>query len=128
MMEKKVTFTPIAKPSQGSILQVFLCTDMRCAHEGLRMIAKSGGVDVDKLQPNHYVVFINNAKDRLKLYASNQTVAYHYRKGERLDLRAIAEIPKVFGGSGRLNYDRALKSVLEKALAKSKTKSADLNS
>ena len=51
----------------GRVLQVFLHADMRNGHEGLAIMAKEQGIDVSKLEPGQYVVFVNGANDKLKL-------------------------------------------------------------
>lgn len=112
----------IAHPASlrvGRVLQCFLNTDMRMGHDGLRKLAKDNKINVDDLQPGQYLVFINNAKDKLKIYASFGVIAYQrMEKGRKLDLNVIPYIPKAFNGTGRLDYEQSLKEVLEKALEK----------
>lgn len=101
----------------GRVLQVFLHSDMRCGHEGLAILAKEAGIDVTKLAHGQYVVFVNSASDKIKLYATSHVVAYmQLPKGQKFDLRVISEIPKAFNGSGKLDYDKALKGAVEGAL------------
>jgi hypothetical protein len=103
----------------SKVLQVFLGTDLRCTHLGLAEIAKRNKVDVEKLIPGEYVLFLNNDKNKLKLYAANHIVAYLRLPGnQKLDMKTIALIPRAFHGSGRIDYNKALKEVLEEALRK----------
>lgn len=107
------------RPVIGSlgIVQCFLNTDMRNMHNGLAKIAKKHGIETQTLEAGQYVVFINSAKTKIKIFASNDTISYTRSSGGRLQMEAIQNIPRCFGGS-RFNYDEALKLVLEKLLTK----------
>jgi hypothetical protein len=101
------------------ILQCFLSADMRCGHDGLKDIAKKSKIDCDKLDDGTYVVFVNSEKNRMKLFAPNHVVAYYKcRPGERLALETIPLILKSFNASGRIDYDKALRETIEKALTR----------
>lgn len=99
-------------------LRIFLGTDMRCAHEGLSTLATEHKVNVDKLEPGEYLVFINTAMDRIKLYAANNIVAYYKSKHGKIDIRTISKIPQAFKASGKIEYDASLKEVIEEHLMK----------
>lgn len=101
-------------------LQIFLNADFRNVHEGLAAIAKKNKLDVEKLESGEYLIFVNTAKDRLKLYAANNVVAYLKMKSGKIDLRTIQLIPQAFNGSGRIDYDAALKEVIERELGRKK--------
>lgn len=108
----------IRKEATGRVLQIFLNHDLRNGHDGLSGIAKEAGIDTRKLVPGQYVAFINAKKDKLKLYAANGVVAYlKLEAGRKIDERVIRELPRVFQG-GRIDYDKALKEVVETALAR----------
>lgn len=108
----------LGKAENNRVLQVFLNADLRCSHDGLREIAKKGGLDVKDLQPGQYIVFLNAAKNRLKLYASNNVVAYMKQPdGSRIDPRMIAELPRAFNGT-TINYESAIKDALIKVFAR----------
>src|SRR5204862_105846 len=93
--------------------------DLRNGHDGLTAIAKDEGVDVSKLSEGEYVIFINAERNKLKMFAAHNVVAYYKtRPGEVLDMRTIALIPRAFTGSGRINYDEALKETVEGLLAR----------
>lgn len=103
----------------NQVTQLFLGTDMRCGHEGLEKIAKKRGVNVSKIEAGTFIVFINAGKDRLKLYAANNVIAYYKtRKGERLELGTIPLILRAFNSTGRIDYDAALKETIEKHLSR----------
>lgn len=103
----------------ASIVRCFLDTNMALAHDGLSEIAKRAGIKINDLEPGEYVAFVNRAKDRFKIYAAQNVIAYwRARKGDRLDLRVIREIPRVFNGSAIGDYDKALERVLAPRLAK----------
>ncbi len=94
-------------------LRIFLGTDMRCAHEGLEHIANENGIKVETLNPGEYLIFINTAMDRIKLFAANNVVAYYKSKHGKIDLRTISLIPQAFKASGKIDYDASLKEVIE---------------
>lgn len=98
------------------VVRCFLNADMRNGHEGLRLVAAKEKIDVDKLAPGEFVVFVNAAKDRLKIYTHSRVLAYQHQKGVRINLKTIAEIPRAFAATGRIDYDKALKTTLEKEL------------
>lgn len=115
--EKEVAILPRPtiprQTGSGRLLQVWLNQDMRNGHEGLAEVAKQGGLDVSKLKPGQYLVFINAKMDRIKMYGANNVVAYQVLEGGRkVDLRVVREIPKVFQSTGKLDYDLALERVV----------------
>lgn len=109
----------MAKPleparAKGRILQIFLDSDFRMAHDGLTEVAKKNGVDVAKLEPGNYVVFVNHALNRVKLFAAGDTIAYkRLRTGQKLDVRVLQYIPEVFNGR-HLDLDKGLEKLLGK--------------
>jgi hypothetical protein len=96
----------------AKLLQVFLGADLRNSHEGLSAIAKANRIDPDTLPPGDYIIFINTARDKLKLYAANQVLAYLKLKTGKIDLRTISLIPQAFKASGKIQYDETLKELL----------------
>lgn len=105
------------------ILQVYLNADMRNGHDGLTKMAKKDKINVGSLDPGQIVVFVNGKKTKVKVYAANQVIAYlRLPAGQYVDLRTIQLIPKAFSAPGRLDYEAALREVLEKELAPRKTR------
>lgn len=106
------------------ILNIFLGVDMRMGHLGLANLAKSKSVNVYDLASQSGTVFISKDKQRMKVYAYNGVLSYikSDNKARPLDLAAIDEFPKAFSRDGRMDYGKALKLRLEKAL---KTKKLD---
>lgn len=103
----------------AKVVRAFLGTDLRCTHLGLAEIAKKNKIDVGKLEPGEYLLFINNEKTKLKLFAANHVVAYlRLPDNQKLDMRTISLIPQAFKASGRIDYDGALKEVLVEAFKK----------
>ena len=101
------------------IVQCFFGADLRAGHEGLAKLARKHDLNVSTLAPGQYVIFINSHKDKLKLYAASNVIAYlRLERGRKIDLNAIREIPRVFQGRGRLDYDAALKEAITKAMTK----------
>jgi hypothetical protein len=108
-----------ASGRRGSIVQVFQSVDMRYQHEGLEILAKQANIDVNKLEPGQYVVFINQAKTIVRLYAAHGVVAgIRLRDGQKVDMRTIHLIPEAFNGTNRLDYDKVLKKAVEEALVR----------
>lgn len=102
---------------QGSILRCFVNVNLVAGHRGLAELAKKYEINVSKLEPGQYVVFINSARDRVKVYAAGNVVAYQkLERGQRLDLRTISLIPRVFAAKGGMDYNAALKEAVEIAL------------
>jgi hypothetical protein len=100
----------------SKLLELFLNVDLRCAHDGLAMVAKKRGIDVKKLEPGQYVMFINCEKNRLKLFAANNIIAYLKLPHGKIDMRTLQLIPQAFHASGKIDYDSALKKILMKEL------------
>lgn len=102
------------------IIRVFLRADMRCSHRGLTRMANENEIDITKLERGEFVLFINNDRNRIKLYAPNNVIAYLSLPKGKIDLRTIALIPKSFSATGKIEYDEALKEVLLKEIARKK--------
>lgn len=112
--EPQKIFAPTSR-----VLQCFLNADLRCGHNGLSALSRQNGIDITKLRPGQYVLFINSKKDKLKLYACNNVLAYlRLPAGGRLNMAAIQLIPRAFQNTGRIDYDKALREVLLTALAR----------
>jgi hypothetical protein len=103
--------------SKGAIIQCFLDADMRNGHEGLAELAKKENINVQTLQRGQFVVFINSAKDRVKIYAASNVIAYMRSvRGQKIDLRVIREIPRAFNGGG-ISYDETIEKMLSLKMA-----------
>lgn len=100
----------------AKLLQVFLNADLRCSHDGLTSLAKKEKVDVSQLTPGEYVIFINSGKNRIKLFAANNVLAYLRLPQGKIDMRTISLIPRAFEASRKINYDEKLREVLTKEL------------
>lgn len=88
-------------------------------HIGLALIAKKHAkIKVEELGPGEIVMFLNKAKDKLKIIGHKGVVMGYLRQphGKRIMLEAIQFIPQTFGGSGAIHYDRALEEALTKRL------------
>lgn len=100
----------------SKILRVFMNVDLRNAHEGLSELAKKNKVDVNTLENGEYLIFINAERNKLKLYASNQVLAYLKLPRGKIDLRVISKIPQAFKASGKIQYEEHLKEMIENKL------------
>lgn len=106
------------------VKQAFLNVGMGNRFDGLAAIAKKAGIELSKLSPDSYLVYVNSARDKIAMLVGpqipgkKQTMAYvRLERGRKIDLRVIQEIPKAFDGRS-LNYDKALGLAIDKALAK----------
>jgi hypothetical protein len=102
-----------ASRSPYRLLDIFLNADFRNRHEGLSLLAKTRNIDVSRLEPGHFVVFVNSAKSTVWLYAANGVLSGRkLPKGETLDLRSIRYIVDAFRATGRFEYDEAMAKVV----------------
>ena len=103
----------------SQVIKCFLGSDLRMGHDGLRAVALKDKVKVDELGAGEFVIFINSAQDKVKVYAPNATLAYYRcRKGESLDMRVIGNIPKAFGAKGRIDFEELVRETLLEVLAR----------
>lgn len=103
------------------IIRCFFETDMRMSHPGLTDIARKHKVDIDQVGDGEHLIFINSAQNKMKMLSKNNVLSYLRLPGNRrVSLEAIAEIPRVYGAPGEINYERALKNTLIEMLSKKK--------
>lgn len=86
----------------GRIAQVLLNVDLRNSHDGLMEIAKKRGITAEDLKPGQYLVFVNDNKDRFKIFAMAPSgrgaiVAYYKSYAGRVDRAEIETVPAAFG-------------------------------
>lgn len=101
----------------NSIIRCYLNSDLRAGHDGLAKVALKDKIRVQELSPGEFVIFINARKDKVKVYAAQNVVAYLRSPSGRIDMNTIREIPRVFNGAA-INYDAALKKILSENLLK----------
>jgi uncharacterized protein with von Willebrand factor type A (vWA) domain len=87
---------------------------MTLSHPGLTALALSEKVDLTNLSAGEFVVFINTALTKVKVFAVKNTFAY-YASSRKIDLRALQNIPGCFGG-GTMNFNNAIEKMLRKHL------------
>lgn len=103
-------------------VSVLLNVSMVGGHDALVRVAKSQGMNLEKLDTGCAVVFINRKREKMKVYSYNGVLSYmRSPEGRPFDLMAIDEFPKAFDANGRMDYPAALKLRIEKALQKQKT-------
>ena len=66
------------------------------------------------LAAGEYLVFVNRARDKVKMFASGNVVAYLRMDKGKLDPRVIQYLPRHFNGV-KINYDGAMRDVLKKS-------------
>ena len=99
----------------NKIVRVFLDTDMRCQHFGLREIAQRSKVNLKTLDQGEHVIFVNKSRNRVKLYSANGVLTYVWKEKGRLDMSTLAAIPYTFQ-NGNLNMKRAEELTLTRRL------------
>lgn len=106
----------------NQVLRVFMNADMRNGHDGLTTLAEKSGIKSFEgqldLAQGQFLVFINAARNKIKVFAPNNVVGYlRMPQGKILDLSVVSEIPKAFNGDPKIGYDEALKARVMKELA-----------
>lgn len=97
------------KRGEGKIVQVFTNVNMGKGHDGLNALCTAHDIDVSDLDPGHYVVFTNRAMDKVKIFGSNNVIAYlKLPVGTHVSLASLALIPIAFQGSPNIEYDQSL--------------------
>lgn len=97
----------------NKIIQVFFNVDMRNGVDGLMAIAEKAEIDLAKVSPGHFLVFINSRKNRLKLFASKDVYAYYRSTEGPINMLMIQHLPRAFNGS-KINFSGALRAALLK--------------
>lgn len=94
--------------------------NMGSGHDGLALVAKKFKVPVGSLGANEVILFLNRAKDKLKILGAQGMVLGYVRmpQGRRLPLDAIQYIPQCFSNDGRLDIESAISKSVTKAMEK----------
>lgn len=102
---------------KNKIVRVFVDTPMYCQHDGLSAIAAKAKVNLEKLPDGEHVIFINRARDKIKVFSSRGLLSYRRRK-EGINIGVIEEIPNSFNEHGEIDWVAAERRALEKDLEK----------
>jgi hypothetical protein len=94
------------------LVRYFPDADLRAGYDGLSAAAKKEGVNLMGLPKGHFVGFMNRERNKLKLCAQNDLVAYLRLSKGKIDPRVISTLPEYFNG-GSLDYDGAVRSMLK---------------
>lgn len=101
----------------AKIIQVFFDADMRNGHDGLVALARKSDLNIQTLESGTFAVFINGKQNMIKLYAPNNVIAFYRAPAHsKVELRTIPLIVKSFHATRGLDYDAALKTVIEQRL------------
>lgn len=104
------------------VVRIFFNADFRCQHDGLYKVAKAKKVDIFNLREHEAVVFINNARNKVKMFTSSGVLAYLRLEGSnKVDAATIAEIPRAFSGNIKVAYNRALQKTLKERMPARRT-------
>lgn len=102
---------------RNKIISVFPNTDLRCSHDGLTSIALKSNRNPEDLNNGSFYLFLNRKQSMFKMMAANNTLIHHKAKSGRVDIHAIEYLPSCFN-AGKLDYDKALETVLKNRLRK----------
>ena len=103
---------PTKRPNR--IIRYFPNVHMGNSHHGLSEIAKEHKVNISKLEPGEFVIFVNNDQTALKMFAPGNIIAHLRMPGtQKINPRVIAMIPRFFNGA-QIEYDKALREVIQK--------------
>lgn len=102
----------------NKIIRYFPDIHLGNGHDGLAHIALKNKVDVRKLYPGEFVIFVNKTQTGLKLFSQGNMVCYLKMPGsQRINPRVISLIPRFFNGS-QINYSGALAEVINREFKK----------
>lgn len=97
--------------------QILFNVDFRFGHDGLNMMAKQAGINLQELQHGNVIVFFNSAKTSMKVAFSDQDI-FHHRQPNRIEERSIPEIMKKLNNTGKIDYPDALANFLTRSINK----------
>jgi hypothetical protein len=87
---------------------------MGLGHHGLTELAKKLKADPSKLEAEQLLLFINGAKDKLKIMGRKGTaIGYYKHPRGKITMEALQYIPQAFGAKGTVDLDSAIKKALE---------------
>jgi hypothetical protein len=98
--------------NEPRIIQVFQNVSMTNGHDGLVGIASAAGVKLKEIKHGEMVIFINERRDKMKVYAANDVLAYYRSPSGRIQMEMVQHIPNAFCG-GQIDFKRALRTTLE---------------
>lgn len=102
---------------KNTTIKIFKNVSMIYQHDGLAKLAASKKVKLDGLEPGEHILFVNGARDRIKMYSANKVLSYYRaEKNTRINLEMIEYIPQCFGAKG-MDWEAANKMAVAKMLA-----------
>lgn len=106
--------------ADNRLLHFFPNSDLRCSHDGLKLIAKKKKVDLSNMKMGDCVIFMNSAGTKLKMFASGtKALLFVSNDNRKIAVETIQFLPQYVQG-GELNYRGALREAIEKHFAKRK--------
>lgn len=106
----------------NKVVHIFKDTPMSYQHTGLAELAINRGVKLEKLSPGEHVVFLNVARDKVKIYTSGGLLSYYKSPSGKLNLHVLSETPKFFSLDTGMDWKAADEAALNKLLAIKKRK------
>lgn len=92
--------------------------NMALGHEGLTRVAAGFKINLSKLGDKELVLFLNKARDRLKILGARGIVMGYVKMPDeqKLPLGAVQYLSKAFSAGGKVDIDMAVKDYVENAL------------
>lgn len=101
------------------IVHYFKDTDMRCAHDGLKYLAKQAKQNPEALKPGEFMLFVNSGQTIAKILGSGNAILHLKSESGRIDFRTLRYLPEMFAGK-TFTYNDALKEVITKDFRRKK--------
>lgn len=113
-LENFLTKLEIATIRKNRIVRYFPEVHLGNGHEGLAAVAKKNGIEMNKLNPGEFLIFVNKTQTALKLYTGGNMIAHLKMPGsEKINPRVITMLPQFFNGS-HIDYNGALKEAVSR--------------
>lgn len=100
-----------APKGHSRVVQIIVNSDMRTWLKGLTKTMHSEGIDPATLEPGQYVIFINNAKTKMKFFCANGVIAYLNNDTKPITRAHLSAVPAAFKGAD-LSFGEALEAEL----------------
>ncbi len=99
--------------STNRLLHFIPDTDLRCSHEGLKLVAKKKKINLDDMRIGDCVIFANRSLNKIKMFASGtKCMVFYSNDGRKIATDTIQFLPAFLSG-GELNYRGALKTAID---------------
>lgn len=97
------------------IKRIYLDTDMRMGHVGLREKLRKDKINPDLLADTSFILFLNKTATRFKLFFGQRYVIYYNNGSRRIPLEAIQYLPEFFR-NGKVEVNRMIEKSIRTKL------------